>query len=185
MPQMASETIIKKKNLEQFIAYCGQVIYYLFKREKEESSETMRRTIIKVQRIAVKIIAVLCTAPLLIQSLLPLWLELPNQLPQHIWSIETIQWCSSFATQKCESRPSTRNSLPQLPELHPPEATHGWYFHFSSKFPPISMRACIATTRGSEAPRVLYYRENIKITLPTCNCQLLLASIASYMSPFH
>lgn len=126
------------------------VIYYLMKRKKEGSSETMRRTIIKVQRIAVKIIAVLCTAPLLIQSLLPLWLELPNQLPQHIWSMATIQWCSSFATQKCESRPSTCNSLTQLPELHPPEATHGGYFHFSSKFPPISMRACIARTRGNE-----------------------------------
>lgn len=122
---------------KQWKAWGLLFIDYFEKKEKQKSSGTIMEgiviweTIIKVERIAVKIIAILCLAPLQTQILLPKWLELPNQLPQKTRSMATIQLVrSSFDTHSSDCRPITWNSLPQLHKLNPPR-----HFHLFCFFP--------------------------------------------------
>lgn len=103
--------------------------------EDKASPETMRwkmviKTVVEVQRIALKIIGVMSVALSPSHSLFPLWLQLPNQLPQKIGYMATTSWCSSFNANKCDRRSGACDSLPQLQTLDFPTARDARNFHF-------------------------------------------------------
>lgn len=86
------------------------------------------KAIIKVERIAAKIIAILWTGPFPNQSLLQPILQLVKYLPENAWWRETPKWCSSLDTTKCNWRGHSCFPM-KLHELIPLKAIHSWDLH--------------------------------------------------------
>jgi len=86
------------------------------------------KAIIKVERVAAKIIAILWTGSFPTQSLLQPILQLAINLSENAWWRETPMWCPSLDTTKCNWR--CHSCFPmKLHELIPLKAIHPWDFH--------------------------------------------------------